>query len=92
MAWGKQLTYESTIAKDSSRNIYGNLYGNLYLSGPEHMPAIPGQAQAQEQPMSADLAVREMLAFDEMDDRYDTIQSAHARTCAWLLERKEYKA
>lgn len=63
-----------------------------YLYGPEHMPAIPGQAQAQEQPMSADLAVLEMLAFDEMDDRYDTIQSAHARTCAWLLERKEYKA
>ncbi|KAL1583336.1 hypothetical protein WHR41_08028 [Cladosporium halotolerans] len=35
--------------------------------------------------------VKEALAFDEMDDRYATVRTAHTDTCRWFFEKEAYK-
>lgn len=88
-----QQTYENSVAKDNSRAHFGNSNQHVEYHGPVHNysdrvqttePTLGGSATRS--------GILQSLKFDEMDDRYSTINPAHAKTCWWLLEREEYKA
>lgn len=51
------------------------------LSGPEPTPELTGEQKK-------DLLAS--LRFDQIDARHMTIQTAHAKTCRWLLQKSEY--
>lgn len=51
------------------------------LSGPEPTPELIGEQKK-------DLLAS--LRFDQIDARHMTIQTAHAKTCRWLLQKSEY--
>lgn len=74
-------TYQGATAQGKSNNVFGNVTTiNMHSSSGYH-----------ELNTDSNQTVKEALAFDEMDDRYATIRTAHTDTCRWFFEKEEYK-
>ncbi|KAL1585162.1 hypothetical protein WHR41_06496 [Cladosporium halotolerans] len=78
-------SFGHSVNGGSSRNHFGHQYicGDVTFN----------QAQERNGPvaeLSSSGAVLEALKFEEMDVRYATVRTAHARTCRWLFGKQEY--
>ncbi|KAM0718284.1 hypothetical protein Q7P37_006616 [Cladosporium fusiforme] len=93
--------YKNSTAQGSSRNVFGNYTNtnnatsttnntyNMYPQQPSHTPVPSAETHGQVPDTVASLT--EALSFEVMDERYNTISAAHAKTCRWLFKRDEYK-
>ncbi|PYI00247.1 purine and uridine phosphorylase [Aspergillus sclerotiicarbonarius CBS 121057] len=64
------------------------LLATISVSGPGHVPesAVPRSITAAAHRAS----MMDALRFDQLESRQTTIKSAHAKTCKWLLQKKEH--
>lgn len=87
-------TYDNSSAQHNSRAHFGDSHhryeyhnSTIYHISDGMQPAVSGGPSAHAKRRQ----VLESLDFDQMDDRYLTINAAHAKTCQWLFERQEYQ-
>jgi ankyrin repeat protein len=88
-----QRTYDNIVTQDHARAHFGDSIQHVEYHGTVHH--YSDRAQATETTLRGSATRSEILQslkFDEMSDRFSTINPAHARTCHWLVEREEYKA
>jgi ABC-type glutathione transport system ATPase component len=86
-------TYDNIVTRDSARAQFGDSIQHVEYHGTVHH--YSDRAQATETTLRGSATRSEILQslkFDEMSDRFSTINPAHMRTCHWLVEREEYKA
>jgi ankyrin repeat protein len=88
-----QRTYDNSVTRDNARAHFGDSIHHVEYYGPVHH--YSDRVQTTETTLR-DSATRteilQSLRFDEMSDRFSTINPAHAKTCHWLVEREEHKA
>jgi ankyrin repeat protein len=86
-----QIMYRNVAMKGKSRGHFGHQYTcNEY-----HAPVLQSSDRCfpESQPRATGVQsdpVLESLKFDQMEDHYLTLKSAHADTCQWLFESAEY--
>jgi hypothetical protein len=85
--------YDNSTARDNARAHFGDSFQHYEYHGPVHHhlermrfteTTLRGSCTRSE--------ILQSLKFDEIGDRFSTINPAHAKTCHWLLEREEYNA
>ena len=88
-----QRTYDNNVTQDHARTHFGDSIQHVEYHGTVHHYSDRVQTTEATQRGSATRSeILQSLKFDEMSDRFFTINPAHARTCHWLVEREEYKA
>jgi ankyrin repeat protein len=85
--------YDNSITRDNARAHYGDSIHHTEFHGPVHQYSERVQHTRTTLLSSCTRSeILQSLKFDEIGDRFSTINLAHAKTCHWLLEREEYKA
>ena len=86
-------TYDNSSTRDNARAHFGDSIHHVEYHGPVHNYSDRVQTTETTPRGSATRSeTLQSLKFDEMSDRFSTINPAHAKTCHWLVEREEYKA
>jgi ankyrin repeat protein len=88
-----QRTYDNSVTQDHARAHFGDSIQHVEYHGTVHHYSDRVQTtEAAPRGSATRSEILQSLKFDEMSDRFSTINPAHARTCHWLVEREEYKA
>jgi ankyrin repeat protein len=84
--------YDNIITQDDARAHFGDSIHHNQYNGPVHH--YSERVQPTETTLRGSCTRSEILQslkFDEISERFSTINPAHAKTCHWLREREEYK-
>lgn len=83
----KNQSYSGVVTTGSSRFHAGNVYNNNYNC--DHRPGLPATASKYEERWLVE-ELLSSLAFENMDDPYDTIARELPGTCEWVVSCPEY--
>ena len=89
-----QRAYDNIVTLDNARSHIGDsIQQHVEYHGAVHHYSDRVQNTGTTSRGSATRTeVLQSLKFDEISDRFSTINQAHAKTCHWLSEKEEYKA
>jgi hypothetical protein len=86
-------TYDNSVTQDHARAHFGDSIQHVEYHGTVHHYSDRVQTtEATPRGSATRSEILQSLKFDEMSDRFSTVNPAHVRTCRWLVEREEYKA
>ena len=89
-----QRVYDDIVTRDNARaHIGDSIQQHVEYHGAVHN--YSGRVQIAETTSRGSATRTELLQslkFDEISDRFSTINQAHAKTCHWLSKKEEYKA